>query len=42
MNAYRKCRLLIVAAAVVATVIAYFVSSSVESRLAHRRVEALM
>ena len=42
MNVYRKCRLLIVAAAVVATVIAYFVSSSVESRLAHRRVEALM
>ena len=42
MTVYRKCRLLIVAAAVVAAVVAYFVSSGVESRLAHRRVEALM
>ncbi len=42
MNVYRRCRMLIVAAAVVAAVIAYFVSSEVESNLARRRVEALM
>lgn len=42
MNVYRKYRTLIVAGAAVAAVLAYFVSSSVESRLARQRVEALM
>ena len=42
MNAYRKYRVLIVAAACVAAVAAYFVSSEVETRLMRARVEALM
>jgi len=42
MNVYRKYRALIVAGAAVAAVLAYFVSSAVESRLARQRVEALM
>lgn len=42
MTVYRRYRTMIVAAAAVASVLAYFVSSSVESRLARQRVEALM
>ena len=42
MNVYRKYRAMILAAAGVAAVMAYFISSSVESRLARQRVEALM
>ena len=42
MNVYRKYRVLIVCAAVAAAVLAYFVSSYVESRLARQRVESLM
>ena len=42
MSVYRKYRTMIVAAAAVAAVLAYFVSSSVESGLARRRVEAMM
>ena len=42
MTVYRRCRFLIVAAAAAAAVLAYFVSSEVESRLVRKRVEALM
>ena len=42
MTVYRRCRFLIVAAAAAAVVLAYFVSSEVESRLVRERVEALM
>ena len=42
MNVYRKYRAMILAAAGVAAVMAYFISSSVESSLARQRVEALM
>ena len=42
MTVYRRCRFLIVVAAAAAVVLAYFVSSEVESRLVRERVEALM
>ena len=42
MNVYRRYRILIVSAAAAAVVLAYFLSSEVESRLARQRVEDLM